>query len=95
MLTFKKCTRRLWKKPASSTRPRLRIEKKAEQRKSLALEDPIIKEIETSEGLHLEWNRTMESKPPKGEKGKRVTSVGVNTLAHAGALRDHVLDVAI
>ena len=74
-------------------RPRLRIEKKAKQRKSSTLEDPIIKEIETSEGLNLGLNRTKESKSPNGEKGKCVTSVDVNTLTHTEALRAHVLDV--
>ena len=39
----------------------LRIEKKAKERKSLALEDPIIKETKAFEGLKLEWNRAKES----------------------------------
>ena len=73
----------------------MRIEKKAKQRKSLALEDPIIKEIKTSVGLNVERNRTKGSKPPNGVKGKRVTSVAVNNLVYIGALQDHILDVVI
>ena len=93
MLTSKKCIKRLWKYLASSMRPRLKIEKKAKQRESSAMEDPIIRKSETLGGLNLGWNKTKKNKPHNGDKGKCVTSVGANTLAHAGALWAYVLDV--
>jgi len=43
----------------------------------------------------MRCNRTKESRLPKGNQGKHVTSVDDNALAHAEALRAHVLDVVV
>jgi len=66
-----------------------------EARRNLALEDPILRETETSGGLNMGWNRANESKPPNGNRGNHVTSVDGNTLAHAESLRAHVLDAVV
>jgi len=40
-------------------------------------------------------HKIKRSKPSNGNWGKHVTSVNDNTLAHADALRAHVLDVVV
>jgi len=61
----------------------------------LALQDPILKEIGTSGGLNMGWNRTGGSKPSNGNQWKPVANVDVSTLAHTEALRAHILNVVM